>query len=93
MKYFVEIKVPETIRKVQQYIECDLCKKHHTNNWKESIYDDVEVEICLRIGRSYPDGGSGENISFDICPDCFNTKLIPWMKSQGVEPEMKEWDW
>ena len=38
-------------------------------------------------------GGDGESDTFDICPDCFKSKLIPWMREQGVEPEHKEWDW
>lgn len=54
---------------------------------------EVRVEVRLREGESYPDGGSGTEIEIDICPDCFRDKLIPWLQSQGVRTEVEEWDW
>lgn len=93
MRHYIEIKVPETIRKHLQYVECDLCKRQHTNEWKSDSYDQIDIDINMRTGWSCPDGGSGENTSFDICPECFKNKLIPWMKSQGAEPTVEEWDW
>lgn len=93
MKHYIEIKVPETKRKHLEYVECDLCKKQHKDNWKSGYFDSIEIDVNMRTGSSYPDGGSGENYEFDICPECFKNKLIPWMESQGANPTFSEWDW
>ena len=50
---------------------------------KELHYEVKETEIRLKTGSNYPEGGSGEETTIDICPECFTEKLIPWVKSQG----------
>lgn len=80
-------------KEYQKLIEtkCDLCGKVTKSEWKSDCYDQTETEVSLRTGSSYPDGGSGEEITIDICPDCFTEKLIPWVKSQGGNPTTEEW--
>lgn len=73
--------------------KCDLCGKTTTREWKDGSFDATETEVRLRTGSSYPEGGSGDETTIDICPACFTSKLIPWVKSQGGEPTTKEWDW
>lgn len=74
--------------------KCDLCGKITTREWREDgTYDATESEVRLKTGASYPEGGSGHETTIDICPACFKSKLIPWVKSQGGEPTTKEWDW
>ena len=73
--------------------KCDLCGKTTKSNWKDGSFDATETEIRMKTGSSYPEGGSGEETEIDICPDCFTSKLIPWVQSQGGEPTTKEWDW
>lgn len=71
---------------------CDICgAKSKRDDWTTEIYDVAEVEIRLREGDNYPEGGSGTRIDVDMCPDCFREKLIPWLKSQGAKIEVKEW--
>lgn len=75
---------------------CDLCKreaKTPSKDWSAISYEIAEVIIKYRFGESYPESGSGETFSFDICPDCFKQKLIPWFKSQEVEPQKTESFW
>ena len=47
----------------------------------------------MKTGSNYPEGGSGEETTIDICPDCFKDKLIPWVESFGGKPTVKEWNW
>lgn len=94
MKKYKKIPVPATLRDVLEYEECDICKKRTDGRgWKEHSYSVVDIDISMRTGDEYPSGGSGDVISFDVCPDCFENKLIPWMQAQGAEPTIKEWDW
>lgn len=73
--------------------KCDLCGKTTKSSWKDGTFDATETEIRMKTGSSYPEGGSGEETEIDICPECFTSKLIPWVQSQGGEPTTKEWDW
>lgn len=80
---------------VIESITCDICKKTYSGeHWeKASSYDVLETEVKLRTGSSYPEGGSGEETYFDICPTCFEEKLIPALKELGAIPTVKEWEW
>tara|TARA_Y100000310_G_C20654248_1_gene801176 strand:+ start:138 stop:416 length:279 start_codon:yes stop_codon:yes gene_type:complete len=59
-------------------------------------YDHEEVECKMIIGHEsgehYPEGGSGECMLVDLCPDCFRDKLVPWLKSQGADVEYIGYD-
>lgn len=80
---------------------CDLCKREYKNDsrWtllEDNFYGDFEqkkTNLSYKWGDYFPDGGSGYEIGIDICPDCFMSKLVPWLKSQGVIIEEKEWDY
>lgn len=56
------------------------------------VIDEVEIEVTVRHkeGMRFPEGVSYEEISVDVCPDCFKTKLIPWLESQGVKITRKD---
>ncbi len=79
---------------------CDLCGEEAENyDWRSNSYNVNETEVSVRIKQKEgencpPDGGGwGTEIKVDICPDCFKSKLVPWLKSQGVEIKEKDWDW
>ena len=86
--------VPEKIvqRSHQRLVRiiCDPCQAVTHNGWREDHYDAVETHVSLRTGYNWPEGGSGETTTIDICPKCFETKLIPWVKEHGGEPTVKE---
>lgn len=73
--------------------KCDLCGATTKNSWQKGCFSAIESIVQLRTGTNYPEGGDGEYWTIDICPDCFMKKLIPWVKSQGGNPTMIEWDW
>lgn len=93
MKTYIEIPVPATTRTHLSETKCDLCGTTTRNEWCKNSYDAVESDVRLKTGTSYPEGGSGEETTIDICPDCFKSKLIPWVVAQGGQPTTKEWDW
>jgi len=89
MKIYQKI---ERLRIENDLIEhsCDICKKKSPskdpNNWSKEYYETNKVEIEYTDGYSSYGDASGEVTSFDICPECFENKLIPFFKSLGVEP-------
>ena len=77
-------------------VRCDLCgelapRPESYYPWEKS-YDVVRPDVRMQTGSHYPEGGSGEIIFFDICPECFTSKVIPALKALGAEPIAKDWD-
>lgn len=78
---------------------CDLCGKKawSGDDWKPGCYDvletDVTVTVKKREGVNYPEHHDVEEWDIDLCPDCFETKLVPWLQSQGAKIEKKEESW
>ena len=97
-----EIKaVPEHVLTKHTSTKCDLCSavsKHVTdsfegeNDWSER-YDVEDVTVSRKHGVNYPDCGSTTTVWFDICPKCFQERLVPWFAEHGVEPQTHEIDW
>lgn len=73
MKHMKTLRVPEEIKKVVDYVTCDICK--------EKIfvggYDENSVTILHRSGKHYPESGWGIEMSVDMCGKCFGEKLVP----------------
>lgn len=72
-----------------------ICAEKGTYGWETSNYEVAEskisIEVRLKEGESYPDGGCGKEWKYDICPKCFKTKIVSWFESQGVYKE-RDWD-
>jgi hypothetical protein len=84
----------KTIRtKTVVAIVCDLCKRQQKGDSFESKpFELIEIEVKSRIGTSYPEGGSAQEISYDLCPACFE-RLDEWLRSQGAAPSVKRVEW
>jgi hypothetical protein len=93
MKIYKNINVPATQRTVLHQLTCDLCAKNSNAGWGAGAYEVLETEVRCKTGSSYPEGGSDKETTIDICPTCFTEKLVPWVKSQGGAPTVKERDW
>lgn len=91
------MKTKEETREVE-YIEavvCDLCGAKTSGNkpWAKGNHDAIEVDVCMRTWKHWPEGGSGEDIQYDICPTCFRERLMPWLLNQGAAPRIKDLGW
>ena len=81
-------------------ITCDMCGAHTgSSDWPDPSdsflgADNIaETTILYKTGWSWPgEGGSGIQVDVDLCPGCFRDKLIPWLKSQGVQIKMGKWE-
>jgi hypothetical protein len=96
--------IPETIKQklVLDHVVCDLCgcttldagvwdkPRAPQGEWHEN-----EATVKLQQGCGWPnnDGGEYKHTTFDICPTCFVTKLVPWLESQGAKPDVTASDW
>jgi hypothetical protein len=89
MKHTKTVAVPATTKVVVDHTTCDLCQKRIVHNG----YNVDQVRVEHRTGSQCSDGGSGYEVSVDICGSCFITKLLPYLESQGAKPTTEEWDW
>lgn len=85
-------------RKVLVKTTCDLCGAEAPNGiWPTPPWHTDETEIMVKVkrreGEVYPEFGCGTEINVDLCPRCFVEKLVPWLRSEGVQIEEQEWDW
>ncbi len=77
---------------------CDICSRKTTNedNWFGNPGFDVgETTVKFRKGTCYPECSDGIKIEIDICHECFEKKLIPWVQSQNEDFEVveEEYSW
>lgn len=93
MKTYAMHTHPPRAVKVHTETKCDLCGKTTARNWGAKRFEVAETEVRLRTGENYPDGGSGQETTVDVCPTCFKEKLIPWVESLGGKPTVEQWDW
>jgi hypothetical protein len=73
------------------YTTCDLCGKNTPGEgWSappsipsKGYYIETKVALThCSIPDSYGDDPDPE-VEFHICPDCFNSKLAPWIMENG----------
>jgi len=89
-----EKKIATTEREVFQGILCDICGSETVRGtWAFDPYSIDEVTIKHRCGSNFPEGGMGQEIEVDLCPECFDDKLVPWLRNQGARVIQTEWDW
>ena len=87
-----EAAIPEHTRKELDYYECDLCGKRTSRggialaNWAKDAFDHNSVEIVWQHGSIYPDDDFTEWVIFDICPECFESRVMPALEEMGASP-------
>jgi DNA-directed RNA polymerase subunit M/transcription elongation factor TFIIS len=95
MKHMKTVLILEHEEKVFEKLSCDLCgyESNADEEWGRGNYKHATSVIQLDEQHSSPPGGHSEETSFHLCPACFRTKLMPWLRSQGAEPTINESHW
>ena len=77
-------------------IKCDLCDRtgkpaiDNEADWSD-LHCEIEItSLSYESGCHYPEGGSTETEKFHVCPECWNSKLKPWMASQNAIPTLSQ---
>lgn len=90
MKTYKTVTRPARTEQEQDKVICDVCKQEIP---RPDTYEVSEIEVKHRKGNSYPEGGSGTEKTCDICPVCFETKVVPALEALGVTFAEPDWDW
>ena len=75
-----ENKTETVTREVVVARTCDICKAPMSLHSRPA---DVSVEMAIR--HSDFDGG-GRTSEFDVCAECWDSKVLPWMATFGATP-------
>jgi hypothetical protein len=89
MQHKQMVEIPATKREVTVKVTCDFCNAEI----KEIPHEPDDINISRRSGSSWPSGGYGGTEEVDMCGNCFDTKLKPWVASQGVTFRKTDWDY
>lgn len=98
MIHYKTVEVPATTKRVEDKTTCDFCGKDIKDPGTYEV-DEIEIKrqiveritVSRRVGENYPSGGSIESFSFDMCPDCWTNKFLPWAKEQrGAVPAVTD---
>jgi hypothetical protein len=98
MKEYKDVIETEVVTKLVK-TTCDICGlvKKHPDVWEgaDGAIDSttIKMERGYHYRDSYPEQGSKETTSFDICSACFETELIPWMAKWEAKPQIEESNW
>lgn len=86
---------PESQYEVCTWLPCNKCAKQAPNPngfddeiWSTAGYEYNGVIIQRVTGEHFPEGGWKKVLTWDICPECFEQKIVPLLG----EPYEKEHD-
>lgn len=87
-------------RKYVAEVRCDICCAlggasvyDLATDWDDDLSSTDESAIWSRRGYTDPDGGESTTTTADICNDCFEEHVVPFLESLGVKMRVKEIEW
>ena len=90
MKHMKKRRIPARTEDVVAKVTCDICGAEIN---ERHGYDIDKITVERKTGSCYPEGGNNVRVTVDLCGDCFDGKLLPWLKTQGAVPATAETDW
>lgn len=73
---------------VEDYNICDKCDKRIK---KDSSWDVFNCEFVHKTGEVYPEGGSGEEQTMELCQDCAK-EFITLLHTNGYRVNHSDWE-
>lgn len=91
MKHFKTVEVTYTTKRHVK-TTCDLCGAD-TDHEDEHDENFDYVVIKRNSGYHYNGKGEGDIREINMCPNCFENKLVPWVVGQGSLIHEEEWSY
>jgi hypothetical protein len=95
MRHYEMVEVPA--RKVRNHVKttCDLCGATAKKGcWDSAEWETDKTNLDVRVTHyrqnDYGNSADVEKMMVDLCPKCFENKLVPWLREQGAEIEYKD---
>jgi hypothetical protein len=85
------VRKEKQIKEVDVTVECyNLCDKCN-NKIEVARYDVFECELIHKVGTAYPEGGSGDEQTMELCQKCAYD-LVELLRENGYRITDREWD-
>lgn len=81
MRRYEQKTYPAVTRRELVETKCDLCGRILV----ERNYEVREAQIRVKVGESYPEGGTVVEREVDICPECVEEKVFPFLVNLGAK--------
>jgi len=87
IKKYIKKEIKE-VKTTTEEMFCDFCgKKANRGEWGLGCYEEDKTEIRITIthikGDNFPEGRYGTKTVVDLCPDCFENVLMPFIRSKS----------
>lgn len=102
MKTYEERTIPPTPARAEMVVAncvCDLCGKKGDGAWDSggrwyrsavangsAVMTTIRSTIEMAEGKVHAGDATKSTQSFDVCPGCWETKVVPWFASHGAKP-------
>jgi len=73
---------------IEDYYCCDKCNKKIV----EELYNAFNFDFEYNIGATYPEGGSGDKYTLNLCKECAEEFII-FLKANNYRINESEWDY
>ena len=84
-----EKQMKEVYVTIEDYNVCDKCdKKIVKTNW----YDAFKFEFIHKTGDEFPEGGSGDVQTMELCQECA-VDLVELLRENGYRVNDSSWCW
>lgn len=95
MKHMKTVLILEHEEQVFDKLTCDICgtASNTDENWSTKDFEHAISAVHLEERESFPTGGHTKDVTYHICANCFKTRLMPWLDTQGAKPTVSEADW
>lgn len=93
MKHYSETMETKTITSMnRKYLNttCDICGKEFQDEEGFIVVNYSRVIIEHVKGESYPEETFESKLEPDICSECFEGKILPFLRSIGLKGEYEE---
>jgi len=73
-------------------VTCDVCGSQVSGNhgWGQTQHDLVYSTVALYESEMFPEHHITTVTSYDLCPGCFRSRLMPWLEGLGAKPQVEE---
>ena len=72
---------------VSSAVFCDKCGIQV----KTTVFDAFDFDFELRTGEQFPESGTGDKYTLDLCPACADD-IVKDLKHNGYNIQESEWD-
>lgn len=69
----------------------DLDNQEDSANWANDAYVRETVVIRLSNGETFPECSNREYEEWDVCPECFDTRIRPLLPKDSSNKEEVDW--